>query len=195
MYLPATTQYGDTSPNSPNVGKEPSRVNRDISLPVFGSLIIKQRTMQLIPPNTYQLYCDLSALESAIQLLNNWGQLFGNQSPCPLDRIIYILNNWAHWGGADFVWVQTTLMWLPRTQTSVSRSMKICAQRKAGWKTCERLSSLPFPRSLAVHHQSLAFRTRLCACKTMRKAKRLEVRQLMWHKIMTFNRFSLNWVL
>ena len=77
VYLPATTQYGDTSPNSPNVGKEPSRVNRDISLPVFGSLIIKQRTMQLIPPNTYQLYCDLSALESAIQLLNNWGQLFG----------------------------------------------------------------------------------------------------------------------
>ena len=31
--------------------------------------------MQLIPPNTHQLDCDLSAMESAIQLLNNWGQL------------------------------------------------------------------------------------------------------------------------
>ena len=38
MYLPATTQKVDKAPNSPNVGKEPSCVHRDI-LPVVGSLI------------------------------------------------------------------------------------------------------------------------------------------------------------
>ena len=36
----------------------------------------------------------------------------------------------------------------------LSLSMKMCAQRKAG----RRQPSLPFPWSLAVHHQSLAFR-------------------------------------
>ena len=35
----------------------------------------------------------------------------------------------------------------------VSLSMKMCAQRKAGRR--------PFPWSLAVHHQSFAFRARL----------------------------------
>ena len=39
---------------------------------------------------------------------------------------------------------------LPRTQTSLSLLMKMCAQ-----------PSVPFPWSLAVNHQSLAFRARL----------------------------------
>ena len=38
VYLPATTQKGDKAPNSPNAGKEPSCVHRDI-LPVVGPLI------------------------------------------------------------------------------------------------------------------------------------------------------------
>ena len=41
---------------------------------------------------------------------------------------------------------------LPRTQMSLSKKMYV--QRKVGRKQ-------PFPWSLAVHHQSLAFRTRL----------------------------------
>ena len=40
----------------------------------------------------------------------------------------------------------------------VSLLMKMCAQRKAGRRQ-------PFPWSLAVHHQSLAFRARLCHAK------------------------------
>ena len=41
------------------------------------------------------------------------------------------------------------------------RLSSMCAQRKAG----RRLPSVPFPWSLAVHHQSLAFRARLCHAK------------------------------
>lgn len=44
MYLPATTQNGDKAPNSPNVGKEPSCVSRNI-LPVVGSLIVKKKVL------------------------------------------------------------------------------------------------------------------------------------------------------
>ena len=61
-----------------------------------------QRTVQLIPPNTHQLDCDLSAMESAIQLLNNCGQLSVEPIALSSDRVIHILNNWAHWGGADY---------------------------------------------------------------------------------------------
>ena len=43
----------------------------------------------------------------------------------------------------------------PASYPDVSLSMKMCAQRKAG----RRQPSVPFPWSLAVHHQSLAFRT------------------------------------
>ena len=42
----------------------------------------------------------------------------------------------------------------PALYPDVSLSMKMCAQRKAG----RRQPSVPFPWSLAVHHQSLAFR-------------------------------------
>ena len=42
----------------------------------------------------------------------------------------------------------------PASYPDVSLSMKMCAQRKAG----RRQPSVPFPWSLAVHHQSLAFR-------------------------------------
>ena len=38
--------------------------------------------------------------------------------------------------------------------------MKMCAQRKTGRRQLN-LPSVPFPWSLAVHHQSLAFRARL----------------------------------
>ena len=50
----------------------------------------------------------------------------------------------------------------------VSLWMKMCAQRKAGRRQRARLLrllSVPFPWSLAVHHQSLAFRARLCHAK------------------------------
>ena len=50
----------------------------------------------------------------------------------------------------------------------VSLSMKMCAQRKAGSRQQTRLPSVPFPSSLAVHHQSLAI--------TLRKTKRLRRR-------------------
>ena len=45
---------------------------------------------------------------------------------------------------------------LPRIQMSLSR-WEFCPQRKAGRKKRAR------PRSIAIRHQSLAFRTRLCA--------------------------------
>ena len=48
---------------------------------------------------------------------------------------------------------------LPRTQTSL-RTRKGRREGDNG-----RLSSVPFQRSLAVHHQSLAFRARLCHAK------------------------------
>ena len=38
----------------------------------------------------------------------------------------------------------------------------MCSQRKAGRRQRARLPSVPFPWSLAVHQQSLAFRARLC---------------------------------
>ena len=44
---------------------------------------------------------------------------------------------------------------------SLSLSMKMCQQRKAG----RRQPSVPSPWSPAVHHQSLAFRARLCHVK------------------------------
>ena len=47
---------------------------------------------------------------------------------------------------------------LAASYPDVSLSMKMCAQRKAG----RSLPSVLFPWSLAVHHQSLAFRARLC---------------------------------
>ena len=50
----------------------------------------------------------------------------------------------------------------------VSLSMKMCAQRKAGTRQRARrvrLQSVPFSWSLAVHHQSLAFRARLYDAK------------------------------
>ena len=46
----------------------------------------------------------------------------------------------------------------------VSFSMKMCAQRKAG-RGQLNLPSVPFPWSLAVHHQSLAFRACLYHAK------------------------------
>ena len=42
------------------------------------------------------------------------------------------------------------------------RLSSMCAQRKAGRR---QRASVPFPWSLAVHHQSLAFRARLCHAK------------------------------
>ena len=50
----------------------------------------------------------------------------------------------------------------------VSLSMKMCAQRKAegdNGRDAPRLPSVPFPWSVAVHHQSLAFRVRLYDAK------------------------------
>ena len=50
----------------------------------------------------------------------------------------------------------------------VSLSMKMCARRKAGRRQrtkALRLPSVLFPWSLAVHHRSLAFRTRLYHAK------------------------------
>ena len=49
---------------------------------------------------------------------------------------------------------------LPRTQSSLFQ----CA-RKGRREGDNRLPSLPFPWSLAAHHQSLAFRARLCHAK------------------------------
>ena len=54
---------------------------------------------------------------------------------------------------------------LPASYPDVSLSMKVFVQRKAGRRqrvrrfACRRI---PFSWSLAVHHQSLAFRARLC---------------------------------
>ena len=65
---------------------------------------------------------------------------------------------------------------LPRTQTSLSLSLDENVRAKEGGKetmgeTALRLPSVPFPWSLAVHHQSLA--------STLRKTKRLR-RRLTW---------------
>ena len=56
----------------------------------------------------------------------------------------------------------------PASYPDVSLSMKMYAQRKAGRRQRARLRlpSVPFPWSLAAHHQSLAFRARLCLAKT-----------------------------
>ena len=62
--------------------------------------------------------------------------------------------------------------YLPRTQTSLSLSLSLDenVRAKEGGKetageTALRLPSVPFPWSLAVHHQSLAFRARLYHAK------------------------------
>ena len=57
---------------------------------------------------------------------------------------------------------------LPRTQTSPCLFMKMCAQ-----------PSVPFPWSLAVHHQSLAFRARLYDEKTKRLRRRMWMNSLI----------------
>ena len=53
----------------------------------------------------------------------------------------------------------------PASYPDVSLSMKMFVQRKAGRRQRVRRFAccpIPFSWSLAVHHQSLAFRTRLC---------------------------------
>ena len=62
--------------------------------------------------------------------------------------------------------------YLPRTQTSLSLSLSLdenVRAKEGGKKTTGemalRLPSVPFPWSLAVHHQSLAFRARLYHAK------------------------------
>ena len=58
--------------------------------------------------------------------------------------------------------------YLPRTQTSLSLDENVRAKESGKKTTGElalRLPSVPFPWSLAVHHQSLAFRARLYHAK------------------------------
>ena len=132
-----------------------------------------QRTMQLIPPNIHQLDCDLSAVDRAIQLLNNWGYDQGNQSHCPLHRVIHILNSWAHQGGADYSNVVASYPY-------VTLSMKICVQRKTGE---ENVGAPPF-FTLPMFPCGSSPVTRVShSPASMRN-------QVMWRKIMTFNRFS-----
>ena len=119
VYLPTTTQNGDKAPNSPNVGKEPSCVSGDI-LPVVGSLIVKKKALGS-GPSCLKGWITLSLYKSVCRgqcswfplILINWIVIYpqwkalsnfwttgvsyqGNQSHCPLDRVIHILKNWAH---------------------------------------------------------------------------------------------------
>ena len=54
---------------------------------------------------------------------------------------------------------------LPRTQTSLFDVRAKEGGKETTGETALRLPSVPFPWSLAVHHQSLAFRARLCHAK------------------------------
>ena len=54
---------------------------------------------------------------------------------------------------------------LPRTQTSPFRCARKGRREETTGATSLRPPSVPFPWSLVVHHQSLAFRARLCHAK------------------------------
>ena len=56
-----------------------------------------------------------------------------------------------------------------------SLSMKMCAQRKAGRRQRASPAAVPFPWSLAVHHQSLAFRASLCHAKNEEPEEESEI--------------------
>ena len=64
---------------------------------------------------------------------------------------------------SDVMWMKMALM-LPRIQTSLSLDENVRAKeggKETTGETALRLPSVPFPWSLAVHHQSLAFGARL----------------------------------
>ena len=79
---------------------------------------------------------------------------------------------------------------LPRTQTSLSRRKCARKGRREGdnGRDVLRLPSVPFPWSLAVHHQSLAFRARLYDAKNEAPGEELGCRCTLLISFQTFSK-------
>ena len=103
-----------------------------------------------------------------------------NQSHCPLDRVIHIF-----WTTGPTRVVQATLFWcgcLVPWRHSLNENLR--AKEDGRWKRAS--TSLLYPSHGLLRSSPV---TRVShSPASMRN-------QLMWHKIMTSNRFSLNWVL
>ena len=89
---------------------------------------------------------------------------FGPLTYQPIECVFVSSNQSALWSCLYHLTYQLTRA-VAASYPDVSLLMKMCAQRNAGRTQrgfAFRLPSVPFPWSLAVHHQSLAFRARLC---------------------------------